>query len=279
MITHLFEGEQNPAYDLLLFPFDEFMSNLINNARIKNIIRFLRTLKINSNRFQKSLKDENIEMINIINEALTHSSANKVLNHEKLEFFGDAVLRLSASEFIDNNFKNMPIGDRSELRAQIVSDEWLTQLGKRINLDKVIIIGSKAIGDRFSKDTIIAETLEALIGAIYKCFNSIHEINLWLDPYWIKDSELILKAPYKFNAKTSLQEWCQKRGYGLPEYKIQEISKKHGDPNRFLCELFIRGEIQATSLGQSHKKAEKLAAKKAIEKLYINNKENQIISN
>ena len=279
MITHLIKGEQNPAYDLLLFLFDKFMSNLINNSRIKNIIRFLRTLKINSNRFQKSLEDENIEVINIINEALTHSSANKVLNHEKLEFFGDAVLRLSASEFIDNNFKNMPIGDRSELRAQIVSDEWLTQLGKRINLDKVIIIGSKAIGDRFSKDTIIAETLEALIGAIYKCFNSIHEINLWLDPYWIKDSELILKAPYKFNAKTSLQEWCQKKGYGLPEYKIQEISKIHGDPNRFLCKLFIRGEIQATSLGQSHKKAEKLAAKKAIEKLYINNKENQIISN
>ena len=274
MITHLIEGEQNPAYDLLLFLFDEFMSNLINNERIQNIICFLRTLKIKSNRFQESLEEKNIEIIQIINEALTHSSADKVVNHEKLEFFGDAVLRLSASEFIDNHFKDMPIGDRSELRAQIVSDEWLTQLGKKINLDKVIIIGPKAIGDKFSKDTIIAETLEALIGAIYKCFNSIYEINLWLDPYWKKDSELILQAPYKFNAKTSLQEWCQKRGYGLPEYKIKEISKTHGDPNRFSCELFIKGEMQATSLGQSHKKAEKLAAKKAIEKLYINDIEN-----
>ena len=269
MITHLIEGEQNPAYDLLLFLFDEFMSNLINNERIQNIIVFLRSLKIDSDRFKKSLREKNIKMIKIINEALTHSSADKVFNHEKLEFYGDAVLRLSASEFIDNNFKNMPIGDRSELRAQIVSDEWLTQLGKKINLDKVIIIGPKAIGDRFSKDTIIAETLEALIGAIYKCFNSIYEINLWLDPYWVKDSEVILKAPYKFNAKTSLQEWCQKRGYGLPEYKIKEISKIHGDPKRFLCELYIKGEIQATSLGQSHKKAEKLAAKKAFEKLHI----------
>ena len=274
MITHLITGEQNPAYDLLLFLFDEFMANLITNERIKNIIYFLRSLKIQTNRFQKSLDEKDLEMIKIINESLTHSSADKVLNHEKLEFFGDAVLRLSASEFIDNNFKNMPIGDRSELRAQIVSDEWLTKLGKKINLYKVIIIGPKAIGDRFSKDTIIAETLEALIGAIYKCFNSIQEINLWLDPYWKKDSELILKAPYKFNAKTSLQEWCQKRGYGLPEYKIKEISKTHGDPNRFSCELFIKGEMQATSLGQSHKKAEKLAAKKAIEKLYINNIEN-----
>ena len=114
MITHLIKGEQNPAYDLLLFLFDEFMSNLIKKERIKNIICFLSSLKIKSNRFQKSLKEKNIEMINIINEALTHSSAEKVMNHEKLEFYGDAVLRLSASEFIDNNFKNMSIGDRSE---------------------------------------------------------------------------------------------------------------------------------------------------------------------
>ena len=247
------------------------MSKSINKKRIGNIICFLRTLKINTNRFQKSLEDKNFEMINIINEALTHSSADKILNHEKLEFFGDAVLRLSASEFIDNNFKNMAIGDRSELRAQIVSDEWLTQLGKKINLEKVIIIGPKAIGDSFSKDTIIAETLEALIGAIYKCFNSIYEINLWLDPYWLKDSKLILKEPYKFNAKTFLQEWCQQRGYELPQYKIRETSKTHGDPNRFSCELYIKGKIQAISAGRSHKKAEKLAAKIAIEKLHKNN--------
>jgi len=245
------------------------MSTLINKERIENIICFLRTLKINSNRFQESLEEKNIENIKIINEALTHSSADKVINHEKLEFFGDAVLRLSASEFIDNQFKNMPIGERSELRAQIVSDEWLTKLGKKIHLDKVIIIGPKAIGDKFSKDTIIAETLEAFIGAIYKCFNSIHEINLWLDPYWTQDSELILKEPHKFNTKTYLQEWCQKGGYSLPEYRIKEISKIHGDPNRFSCELSIKGEILAISMGQSHKKAEKLAAKKAIEKLNI----------
>ncbi len=250
------------------------MSKLINDQRLKNIIHFLRTLNINSNRFQKLLDENNLEMINIINEALTHSSAEKVLNHEKLEFYGDAVLRLSASEFIENNFKNMSIGDRSELRSQIVSDEWLTNLGKKINLEAVIIKGPKAIGDSFSKDTILAETLEALIGAIYKCFNSIHEINLWLDPYWLKDSELIRKEPYKFNAKTSLQEWCQKKGYELPQYKISEISKTHGDPKRFLCELFIKGQIQATALGPSHKKAEKLAAKKAIEKLYKNNIDN-----
>ena len=246
----------------------------MNKKRVADIVNFLKSLKIDSVRFNKILEANHPEKLKIINEALTHSSMSKEINHEKLEFLGDAVLRLSASEFIEDNFQRLSVGERSELRAQIVSDEWLTKFGKKIDLKKIIIVGPKAIGDSFSKDTILAETLEALIGAIYKCFNSIHEINLWLDPYWLKDSELIRKEPYKFNAKTSLQEWCQKKGYELPQYKISEISKTHGDPKRFLCELFIKGQIQATALGPSHKKAEKLAAKKAIEKLYKNNIDN-----
>ena len=98
----------------------------------------------------------------------------------------------------------MSVGERSELRAQIVSDEWLIKLGEKINIEKLIIKGPKALGDESSKNTIIGETTEALIGAIYKCFNSIQEVNLWLDDIWEEDSENFLKAPYKFNSKTCL---------------------------------------------------------------------------
>ena len=92
----------------------------------------------------------------------------------------------------------MSVGERSELRAQIVSDEWLTKLGGEIGIEKLIIKGPKALGDENSKNTIIGEATEALIGALYKCFNSIQEVNLWLDDIWEKDSEIFLKAPYKF---------------------------------------------------------------------------------
>ncbi len=237
----------------------------MNNKRVSDIIIFLKSLKINSDRFNQILVNSNIEKLRIINEALTHSSMSKDINHEKLEFFGDAVLRLSASEFIENNFQHMNVGERSELRAQIVSDEWLAKFGKKIKLEKIIIIGPKAIGDSLSKDTIISEITEALIGAIYKCFSSVKEINLWLDQYWLKDSKLILDSPYKFNAKSRLQEWCQSRSINLPIYKIMETSKNHGDKKRFFCEVFIEGKLYATSYGQSHKKAEKIAASKAIE--------------
>ena len=181
------------------------MTNLINERRISQIITFLKSLKINSKRFQQLIDEKDKLIIQNFHQSLVHSSENKDINYEKLEFFGDAVLRLAASNFIDQKFIHMSVGERSQLRAQIVSDEWLTKLGKKINIEQVISKGPKALGDKNSKDTIIAESTEALIGAIYKCFDSIKEVNLWLDDYWLQDSEKFLKAPYKFNAKSALQ--------------------------------------------------------------------------
>jgi len=239
----------------------------MNAQRVKDIVNFLKSLEIKSVRLTQILETNNPEKLRIINEALTHSSVGKDINHEKLEFLGDAVLRLSASEFIENNFQRLNVGERSELRAQIVSDEWLAKFGKKIHLERIIIIGPKAMGDSFSKDTIFAEITEALIGAFYKCFSSVKEINSWLDKYWLKDSKIILDAPYKFNAKSKLQEWCQSRSINLPVYKIIETSKTHGDQKRFYCEVFIEDKLYATSYGRSHKKAEKIAASKAIESI------------
>ena len=244
------------------------MDTLIDDKRLEQIIKFLNSLEINSKRFIKIINQKDKLILHTFNEALTHSSANNIVNYEKLEFFGDAVLRLSASDFIERTYKSMSVGTRSELRSQIVSDEWLTELGKKIFIEKVIIKGPKAMGDENSKDTIIAETSEALIGAIYKCFNSIYEVNIWLDNFWKKDAELYLQAPHKYNAKSALQEWCQSQGFDLPIYKIYEVSKNHGDPKRFSCEIYINGSKKAFSFGHSHKKAEKNAASILIQKIF-----------
>ena len=244
------------------------MDTLIDDIRLEQIIQFLNSLNINSKRFIKIINQKDKLILHTFNEALTHSSANNIVNYEKLEFFGDAVLRLSASDFIERTYKSMSVGSRSELRSQIVSDEWLTELGKKIFIEKVIIKGPKAMGDENSKDTIIAETSEALIGAIYKCFDSINEVNIWLDTFWKKDAELYLQAPHKYNAKSALQEWCQSEGFDLPIYKIYELSKTHGDPKRFSCEIYINGSKKAISFGHSHKKAEKNAASILIQKIF-----------
>ena len=175
------------------------MTNIINTKRINQITTFLKSLNIKSKRFSEIIRTQKISIVQDFNQAFVHSSEDKILNYEKLEFFGDAVLRLAASNFIEKKYPQMSVGERSELRAQIVSDEWLTKLGKKIGIENLIIKGPKALGDENSRNTIIGEATEALIGAIYKCFNSIHEVNLWLDDIWEEDSEIFLKAPYKLS--------------------------------------------------------------------------------
>ena len=242
------------------------MTNKINGKRINQIITFLKSLEIRSERFSEILRTENISLIRNFNQALIHSSDDQIINYEKLEFFGDAVLRLAASNFIEGKYPQMSVGERSELRAQIVSDEWLTKFGKKIGIEKLIIQGPKALHDENSKNTIIGEATEALIGALYKCFNSIQEVNLWLDDIWEEESEIFLKAPYKFKSKTVLQEWCQSKGFNLPVYKIIEVSKKNGDPKRFCCDILIQGLKESSAFGKSHKQAETNAARDLIEK-------------
>jgi len=243
------------------------MTNIVNVKRIDQITTFLKSLNIKSKRFSEIIRSQNISVIEDFNRAFIHSSEDKVKNYEKLEFFGDAVLRLAASNFIEKKYPQMSVGERSELRAQIVSDEWLIKLGKKIDIGKLIIKGPKALGDENSKTTIIGEATEALIGAVYKCFNSIQEVNLWLDDIWEEDSEIYLKAPYKFKSKTVLQEWCQSKGFDLPVYEIIEVSKKNGDPSRFSCKIFIKGLEGSSAFGKSHKQAETNAARVLIEKL------------
>ena len=242
------------------------MTNIINAKRINQITTFLKSLNIRSRRFSEIIETQDIFVIQNFNQAFIHSSEDKIINYEKLEFFGDAVLRLAASNFIEEKYPEMSVGERSELRAQIVSDEWLTKLGKKIDIEKLIIQGPKALGDENSKNTIIGEATEALIGAVYNCFNSIQEVNLWLDDIWEEDSEIFLKAPYKFKSKTVLQEWCQSKGFDLPVYKIIEVSKKNGDPKRFSCDIFIQGLKESSAFGKSHKQAETNAAKVLLEK-------------
>ena len=242
------------------------MTKINQEKRINQIITFLKSLKIKSERFSELISTQNNLVIQNFNQALIHSSNDKIINYEKLEFFGDAVLRLAASNFIDKKYPQMSVGERSELRAQIVSDEWLTKLGKKIDIEKLIIKGPKALYDENSKSTIIGEATEALIGAIYKCFDSIREVNMWLDDIWEEDSENFLKAPYKFKSKTVLQEWCQSQGFNLPVYKIIEVSKKNGDPKRFYCDILIEGFKESSAFGKSHKQAETNAARNLIEK-------------
>ena len=236
----------------------------LTNKRIKQIYWILDKLKIKPIYIEEITESQNIA-INVINEALTHTSANAYINHEKLEFLGDAVLRLLATEFIDNKYPYMTVGERSELRSQLVSDKWLTKVGDDIGIEKVLITGTKASKDSSAIDTLQAEATEALIGALYESLNNLEPIHDWLRPYWIEESEKVLADPHKNNSKSALQEWSQRESFSLPEYEVDEMSKKHGNSKRFFCKVKIQGKQVAEGWGKSRKEAEKSAAQSALE--------------
>ena len=203
------------------------------------------------------------EQLEHLDEALTHTSTGLARHHEQLEFLGDAVLRLAASDFIESEHPQMPVGERSALRAQLVSDRWLAELGKKIRIESLLKLGAKASGDTAARATLRAEHCEALIGAIYRISGKVSPVQTWLTPYWRETSREVLADPHRGNSKSALQEWTQGQGLGLPTYTCQEISQRHGDPRRFHCKVFIQDQNspKAEAWGGSRRQAEQQAAK------------------
>ncbi len=239
---------------------------IIPQERIEKIYFLLQESKLPISNI-KLLKNNEVLCLKIINEALTHTSSNSKINHERLEFHGDAVLRLIASEYIQDKFPELTVGERSALRAQLVSDVWLAELGDQIGIADAMLIGPKALKDEAAKETIRAEGTEALIGALYECLNDLKFIQQWLTPFWDLESKKVLTDPYKKNSKSALQEWSQGKGLNKPIYQTKEISKQHGDLKRFHCKVEIEEGVIGEGLGSSRKKAEKEAAKEALKKL------------
>ena len=239
----------------------------ISKQRTDEIMNFIKGLNLDK-KYQKEFSNKQLINLSYINESLTHSSANSKVNYEKLEFLGDAVLRLIASDFIKNKYPYMQVGERSELRSQLVSDQWLEEVGNKINIKSVLVIGQKALRDKSANATIQAEATEALIGALYESLNILEPIKNWLIPFWEEKSKEVLADPHRQNYKSALQEWTQSKGWSIPTYKTTEIDKKHNNHKRFLCTVCIKDRSIAEGLGKSIKQAEKDAANKALK--YLN---------
>ncbi|MBM5799498.1 MAG: ribonuclease III [Cyanobacteria bacterium K_DeepCast_35m_m2_023] len=206
----------------------------------------------------------------VIDEALTHSSAGRRVNHEHLEFLGDAVLRLAASLFLQQDHPSFSVGRQAALRAQLVSDRWLAELGQRCNIEQVWVLGAMAAGDAAGRATVRAEISEALIGALYLAWGDpasgrgeLSPVLQWLTPHWRSSVNAYLANPERDNWKSALQEWSQAQGLGLPHYRCQELSTRHGDPERFGCEVRA-GDRCGIGRGPSRRAAEQAAAAAAL---------------
>ena len=203
--------------------------------------------------------------------ALTHTSAGLEVNHEELEFLGDAVLRLACAEFLEQNHPNLSVGERSAFRAQLVSDRWLAELAAELQLDGLIKQGSATAADTTARATVRAECCEALVGAVYLAWGGadggLHAVRQWLDPQWQRSCLELASDPHRHNWKSALQELTQAQHAGLPSYATTEENSNHGDQRRFRSVVSVNAKEQGCGWGPSRRLAEQEAAREALEQL------------
>ncbi len=221
----------------------------------------------NINKFEEIIgyKFENKDYIL---EALTHSSysnENKEYEfNERLEFLGDSVLSIVISDYLFKNERELPEGELTKLRANIVCEESLSDIAKEINLGHHMLLGKgeEATGGR-ERISILADAFEAVIAAIYLDggFDSASEFILNYMKDIIHKSR---KGKIFRDYKTHLQEVLQSKGHNNIWYKL--IDEKGPDHNkRFIMQVGVNEEVLGTGEGKSKKEAEQLAARIALD--------------
>ena len=200
--------------------------------------------------------------ISNLNEALTHSSYDKnakIQNYERLEFLGDRVLGLIVASKLYMENINSSEGDLAKKLSYLVCKSTLKKVADQIELGKYIKYSNKID----SLDSIKANALEALIGAIYLDSNlkKTSKVIIYL---WKNCFDNINLA--EFDPKSRLQEWCLKYKKKLPEYKLVEKIGPDHQP-RFKIKVLIDNFTYSLADGKSKQVAEMNAAEKLLKKI------------
>lgn len=207
-------------------------------------------------------------------KALTHPSYTQDLNlphtecYERLEFLGDAVLKLTVSDVLYNMYPNSTEGEMSKIRSIIVSDNTLAEIAKENGLQDNIILSKHDEKQGARKlNSICACAFEAILGAYY-LDGKYNEVRKYIEQTFTPRIKDVKNNFGKYNAKEILQEYTQAINKDRPVYKI---IKEHGPEHKkeFEVEVSYNGNVLATEKGFSKKDAEQKAAYSACEKLGI----------
>ncbi|ANS86405.1 ribonuclease III [Vibrio scophthalmi] len=201
-----------------------------------------------------------------INLALTHRSANGKHN-ERLEFLGDSILSFVIADELYHRFPKVNEGDMSRMRATLVRGNTLAELGREFVLGDYLKLGPGELkSGGFRRDSILADAVEAIIGAIY--LDSDIEVvrGIVLSWYQTRLDEIKPGASQK-DPKTRLQEFLQGRRKPLPVYTVTNIKgEAHNQEFTVSCEVAGTGS-PVIGKGTSRRKAEQAAAETALEQL------------
>ena len=232
-----------------------------------------RKIKLEEFEGKYNLEFKNLELLN---QAFVHSSYTRennldvALSYEKLEFYGDAVLKLAVSDFLYNHFVDYTEGELTKIRAEVVSDRNIFEYAKKLGFSELIILGKneKKLGGA-KKESILACAFEALLGAIFVEYNEFgyKKAKEFLYDNFIDDI-LSLNKTSMLNPKAVLQEYTQGLNKKLPQYiLVDEFGQDHN--KTFVVQVIYENKVLGEASAQSIKKAQQEAAYLALLKLNL----------
>ncbi len=205
----------------------------------------------------------------LLREALTHKSYSNekpdhdVPHNERLEFLGDAVLDLVISHRLYRDYPDSPEGELTRVRAEVVSEKSLARFGRELQLGGWLLLGrGEGLSGGRDKDSLLADTLEALLGAVY-LDGGLEQARAVTEPMFSKAIVQSARRKAGVDHKTRLQEIFQGRGERLPAYVLTLVEGP--DHQRiYTVEVRAAGQVLGCGRGRTKKAAEQEAARNAL---------------
>jgi ribonuclease-3 len=202
----------------------------------------------------------------LLEQALTHRSRGAD-NYERLEFLGDGVLGCAVADELYARFPHLPEGKLTRLRASLVREETLAEVGKTLGIDGCLRLGEGELSaGPEPRPSILADALEAVLGAVFLDGGYAAARSVVLAAFGPHIERLDPERPAK-DAKTRLQELLQAQHRPLPQYRVIGVQ---GEAHRqsFEVQCSVDGlDVKATGTGTSRQRAEQQAAKAMLEVL------------
>ncbi|MDH5357138.1 MAG: ribonuclease III [Gammaproteobacteria bacterium] len=200
----------------------------------------------------------------LLQQALTHRSADSV-NNERLEYLGDAILSFVIAEALFMRFPEVKEGKLSRLRASLVKGVTLAEIGRELNLGEALILGPGELkSGGFRRESILADAVEALFGALYLDSGMEAAKALILRLFDERLNAIDVNETVK-DPKTRLQELLQSRKQPLPIYSVSEVKSDANNQPVFeaSCQVGLLRKV-VVAQGSSHRKAEQKSAERVL---------------
>lgn len=200
--------------------------------------------------------------------SMTHRSyaneRNLDFDNERLEFLGDAVIDLIVCEYLFGEYADRLEGELSEIKSAVVNTASLTRIARQLDLADHLRLSKGEERVQRGRDKVIADTLEAFVGAIFVS-RDLERTRDFILPYFIEEVERFLEEGSR-NYKGQLLEWTQDRDIDQPEYRVDKVEGPQHMPNHTVS-VYVDGEHQGTGEGRTKKDAQQEAAREALENL------------